>query len=63
MELDEETLAQLGWGTDEEREDKLNVTRLGGRPSRTPTGEVDGRSKARDRVAMSVAYWARKKAA
>lgn len=62
LELDEETLAELGWGTAEEREDKLSPTRLGGNPSRIAPGDIDGRHKSRNREALKQAYWARRKA-
>lgn len=46
MDLDDETRAALGWGsTRDDREDQLRPNRMGGRPSRTPPGEVDGRSR------------------
>ena len=64
LELDEETLAELGWGTAEDREERLRVNHSVFKVpvSRIATGDIDGRSKARDRVALSQAYWARRKA-
>lgn len=62
LELDEETRAELGWGRGEHPEDALHPTRMGGNPSRITTGDIDGRHKARDRAALSRAYWKRREA-
>lgn len=46
MDLDEETRAMLGWGSErDDRDDRLSPTRLGGQMSRIAPGDVDGRSK------------------
>ena len=44
MRLDDETLALLGWGALESREDGLHLVRTL-KPSRIAAGDVDGRSK------------------
>ena len=43
LELDQETLQALGWGTDVSESTTHYVSAP--KPSRTPPGEVDGRSR------------------
>lgn len=45
LDLDDETRAELGWGTHEEREDGLRVNKAVIQPSRIAPGDIDGRSK------------------
>lgn len=45
LELDDETLAALGWGTGEEREDGLHVNKAVIQPSRVAPGGIDGRHR------------------
>ena len=59
LDLDDETRAQLGFRQDDDVQ-ALRVQGIAARWARDAiTMEIDGRHRARDRKAMSDAYWAR----